>query len=588
MGGEVLDDRDFPLPGDEELEETFDDTDASLRAGARIPDGAPRGLRSGLPRLRMAEAHEFQLGARLVRCHARGNDRPALWVVGEDGSEQRLSFAELSERSNRVANFLRALGVRRGDRVLLMLGNVVPLWEVMLASIKLGAVIIPATTLLARDDLLDRFERGGVRHVVVGAADTAKFADIAGDYTRIVVGGSGARLDQPRGRLRASAEFAPDGPTRADDPMLLYFTSGTTSKPKLVEHSHQSYPGRPPVDDVLARAEGGRRPPQHQLARLGEARLELLLRAVERRRLRVHLQLRTVQRQGGAGDRRPLRRDHAVRAADGLADVDPGGPALVPGQAARGDRRGRAAQPGNHRAGREGLGTHLRDGYGQTETTAQIGNSPGQRLKPGSMGRPLPGFRVALLDPDGNEASEGEISLRLDPRPTGLMLGYKDDPAKTAQVTAGGYYRTGDVAMRDEDGYITYVGRTDDVFKASDYRISPFELESVLIEHAAVAEAAVVPSPDPLRLAVPKAVVMLVAGHEPSAELAEDIFRFARARLAPYKRIRRLEFAELPKTISGKIRRVELRRHEDQMRKEGERGAMEFWEEDFPELKVGA
>ena len=231
---------------------------------------------------------------------------------------------------------------------------------------------------------------------------------------------------------------------------------------------------------------------------------------------------------------------------------------------------------------------HLRDGYGQTETTAQIGNSPGQRLKPGSMGRPLPGFRVALLDPDGNEASEGEISLRLDPRPTGLMVGYKDDPAKTAQVTAGGFYRTGDVAMRDEDGYITYVGRSDDVFKASDYRISPFELESVLIEHASVAEAAVVPSPDPLRLAVPKAVVMLVAGHQPSAELAEDIFRFTRARLAPYKRIRRLEFAELPKTISGKIRRVELRRHEDEMRKEGERGAMEFWEEDFPELKASA
>jgi acetyl-CoA synthetase len=168
------------------------------------------------------------------------------------------------------------------------------------------------------------------------------------------------------------------------------------------------------------------------------------------------------------------------------------------------------------------------------------------------------------------------------------MLGYKDDPAKTAQVMAGGYYRTGDVAARDGDGYITYVGRTDDVFKASDYRISPFELESVLIEHPAVAEAAVVPSPDPLRLAVPKAVVMLVGGYQPSAELAEDILRFVRARLAPYKRIRRIEFAELPKTISGKIRRVDLRRHEEVMRKEDARGPMEFWEEDFPELKVTA
>jgi acetyl-CoA synthetase len=204
------------------------------------------------------------------------------------------------------------------------------------------------------------------------------------------------------------------------------------------------------------------------------------------------------------------------------------------------------------------------------------------------MGRPLPGFRVALLDPDNIDAEEGEIALSLEPRPTGLMLGYKDDPAKTSQVTAGGWYRTGDVASRDADGYITYVGRTDDVFKASDYRISPFELESVLIEHPAIAEAAVVPSPDPLRLAVPKAVVTLVAGHRPSRELAEDILRFARGRLAPYKRIRRLEFAELPKTISGKIRRVELRRHEDQRRKADERGSMEFWEEDFPELKVTA
>ena len=168
------------------------------------------------------------------------------------------------------------------------------------------------------------------------------------------------------------------------------------------------------------------------------------------------------------------------------------------------------------------------------------------------------------------------------------MLGYKDDPRKTAEVMEGGFYRTGDVAASDADGYITYVGRTDDVFKASDYRISPFELESVLIEHEAVAEAAIVPSPDPLRLAVPKAVVLLTVGHEPSAALAQDILRFARTRLAPYKRIRRIEFADLPKTISGKIRRVELRRHEDEMRQQGARGAFEFWEEDFPDLKVSA
>jgi acetyl-CoA synthetase len=233
-------------------------------------------------------------------------------------------------------------------------------------------------------------------------------------------------------------------------------------------------------------------------------------------------------------------------------------------------------------------GLTLRDGFGQTETTAQIGNSPGQKLKLGSMGRPLPGYDVVLLDPDGKEADEGEVSLRLDPRPTGLMIGYKDDPAKTAEVMAGGYYRTGDVAMRDADGYITYVGRADDVFKASDYRISPFELESVLIEHDAVAEAAVVPSPDPVRLAVPKAIVTLTAGYQPGPDLARDILTFVRGRLAPYKRIRRLQFAELPKTISGKIRRVELRKTEEFNRQHDARGELEFWEEDFPELKKSA
>jgi acetyl-CoA synthetase len=192
----------------------------------------------------------------------------------------------------------------------------------------------------------------------------------------------------------------------------------------------------------------------------------------------------------------------------------------------------------------------VRDGYGQTETTAQIGNSPGQPVKPGSMGRPLPGYRVTLLEPgSGRPADTGEISLDLADRPLGLMAGYRDETERDAAATRGGYYRTGDVATRDPDGYITYVGRADDLFKASDYRISPFELESVLIEHEAVAEA--------------------------------EILRHCREHLPPFQRVRRLQFGELPKTISGKIRRVELRGRET-----GEsRAEQEYWEEDFPELK---
>jgi acetyl-CoA synthetase len=240
----------------------------------------------------------------------------------------------------------------------------------------------------------------------------------------------------------------------------------------------------------------------------------------------------------------------------------------------------------------------VRDGYGQTETTAQVGNTPGQPVRPGSMGRPLPGYTVTLIDPvTGEPGGEGEICLPLDPaagRPAGLMTGYQGDPERAAEAMHDGFYHTGDVASMDDDGYITYVGRTDDVFKASDYRISPFELESVLIEHEVVAEAAVVPSPDPVRLAVPKAYVTLTAGAEPSAPLARSILAFARERLAPYKRVRRLEFADLPKTISGKIRRVELRdtehrRHPATPATDGAgdtRGVTEFWEEDFPDLKA--
>ena len=216
---------------------------------------------------------------------------------------------------------------------------------------------------------------------------------------------------------------------------------------------------------------------------------------------------------------------------------------------------------------RSAWGVTIRDGFGQTETTAQVGNPPGQKIKFGSMGRPLPGYRVVLLDAEDKPAEEGEISLDLSDaqlgRPTGLMVRYADSPEKTAEVMRAGHYHTGDVAQRDAEGYITYVGRADDVFKASDYRISPFELESVLIEHPAVAEAAVVPSPDALKLAVPKAFVTLIAGHTADAAMAASILAFCREKLAPYKRIRRIQFTELPKTISGKIRRVELRKTEE-------------------------
>jgi acetyl-CoA synthetase len=516
---------------------------------------------------------------------AEGNERPALWIVEEDGRESKRSFAELSARSNRVANWLRRHGVRRGERILVMLGNEVPLWETMLAAFKLGAVVIPATTLLSPDDLVDRVERGQVRHVVIGAAHTDKFEHLADDVGRIAVGGAPAGWLAFEDAAAESDRFTADGTTHVDDPLLLYFTSGTTSKPKLVLHTHQSYPvghlstmywiGLQPDDRHLnisspgwakhawscffAPWNAGACVFLYNYSRFNAtALLDVLVKYEVTTLCAPPTVWRMLIQQDLAAVKTHLR--------ELIGAGEPLNPEVI-------------------EQVKKAWGITIRDGFGQTETTAQIGNPPGQPIKPGSMGRPLPGYTVALLDADGQPASEGEVALVLgEHRPLGLMAGYAGDAEKTAEVTRDGHYRTGDVARIDSEGYITYVGRADDVFKASDYRISPFELESVLIEHPAVAEAAVVPSPDPLRLAVPKAFVVLVAGQQPGPELARDIFAFTRERLAPYKRIRRLSFADLPKTISGKIRRVELRQAED-ARAEGERLPLEFFDEDFPELK---
>jgi acetyl-CoA synthetase len=515
---------------------------------------------------------------------ARGNDALALWIVNEGGSEHRLSFAEIAERSNRVANHLRALGVKRGDRVRLMLGNVVPLWECMLAAMKLGAVIIPASTLLTRDDLVDRFERGRARHVVTGADNAGKFAEVPGAYTRIAVGDAVAGWHDYEDAYDALPAFAPDGETRAEDPLLLYFTSGTTAKPKLVLHSHQSYPvghlatmywlGLLPGDIHLNISSPGWAKHAYScffapwnagasVFMLNQPRFDApaLLDAIARRRITTFCAPPTVWRMLILEDLKARK----VALREVVSAGEPLNPEVI--------EQVRAA-----------WGLTIRDGYGQTETTLQIGNMPGQALKPGAMGEPAPGYRVRLIDSDGKDRDEAEICLALDPPPLGLMGGYQGDDGAT-QPLAGAVYRTGDVAMRDPDGHFTYVGRADDLFKSSDYRISPFELESALIEHPAVAEAAVVPSPDPRRLAIPKAFVALAQGHAPDRATALSIFAHLRAHLAPFKRVRRLEFADLPKTISGKIRRVELRAAEAARRAAGERSTAEFWEDDFPELR---
>ncbi|MBL1119569.1 AMP-binding protein [Streptomyces sp. 110] len=524
----------------------------------------------------------------------RTGDRTALHIVEEDGGEIRLTFEELRRRSDRAANWLRERGVRAGDRIVVMLGNQVELWETALAAMKLRAVVIPATPLLGPLDLADRIERGRARHVIVRAGDTGKFADVAGDYTRIAVGGAsegwlayedaGTAAITADGAAGATADgaggdepFTPDGPTLATDPLMLYFTSGTTARPKLVEHTHISYPighlstmywiGVEPGDVHLNISSPGWAKHAwsnlfapwnaeatvfvHNYTRFDATRL---MAEMDRCGITTFCAPPTVWRMLIQADLTQLR----TPPREAVAAGEPLNPEVI-----------------EHV--RRAWGVTIRDGFGQTETAVQVANTPGQPLKPGSMGRPTPGFRVVLLDPvTGRPGEEGEICLDLtgsEGRPVGLMTGYEGDEERTAEATAGGYYRTGDIGSRDADGYITYIGRADDVFKASDYKISPFELESALLEHEAVAEAAVVPAPDPVRLAVPKAYIVLAEGWEPGPDTAKALFAHSRAVLAPYKRIRRLEFADLPKTVSGKIRRIELRERTAQG------GGIEFHEE---------
>jgi acetyl-CoA synthetase len=512
---------------------------------------------------------------------AAGNSNPALHIVEEDGSERVQSFAEMSQRSNQAASFLRQRGVRRGDCLLLMLGNEVALWEILLAAMKLGAVVSPATALLTPQDLQDRVDRGRIRHVVAGAASAGKFSGLRGNFTKVVVGGPARDWEPYENSRSASNEFTPDGETRANDPLLLYFTSGTTARPKLVIHTHQSYPvGHLSTMYWIGLQPGDR---HWNISSPGWAKhawscffapwnagatvfifnytrfsARLVLDVLVTHRVTTLCAPPTVWRML---IQEPLSQ-YRVSLREVLSAGEPLNPEVI--------EQVQAA-----------WGLTIRDGYGQTETTAQVGNSPGQPVKPGSMGRPMVGYPVVLLDPEGRRADEGEICLDLADRPIGLTEGYADDEGKTSDAMRDGFYHTGDIARRDADGYLTYVGRADDVFKAADYRLSPFELESALIAHPAVAEAAVVPSPDALRHAVPKAFVALAAGHQPSPELARDILAYARNALAPYKRIRRLEFADLPKTISGKIRRVELRALEQERRTSGVRAPLEFFEEDF-------
>ncbi len=522
---------------------------------------------------------------------AAGNHAAALHLVEEDGSEVKLSYADLADRSRQVANLLADHGLTHGDRVLVMLGNQPELWETMLAAMRLGLVVIPATTLLAGSDLADRFERGGARMVVTNATGAAAVdalaSNVTGDVIKVLIaatdGGATAAGWQPYEAARdRGTSFTPATRPVPSDPLLEYFTSGTTSKPKLVRHTQVSYPighlstmywmGLMPGDVHWTLSSPGWAkhawgcffaPFNAQACVFIYNYTRFDAPAV----LNVLVDHKVTTLCAPPTVWRFLIQEDIAAYDVALRELLSAGEPLNPEVIAQVE---------------QAWGATIRDGYGQTETTAQVGNPPGARVVPGSMGRPMPGYTIALLDPDDEPADEGEIGINItDKRPVAVMDGYADDGDKTAEVMRNGWYHTGDVASRDADGYITYVGRADDVFKASGYRISPFELESVLVEHPAVAEAAVVPSPDELRGFVPKAYVIPAPGYEATAATATEIFSFMRERVSGYKLVRRLEFADLPKTISGKIRRVELRGQEASREGQGPRTEAEFIEADL-------
>ena len=494
----------------------------------------------------------------------------ALWCVEEDGGgERRFTFAQLAEQFRRAAHFLHTLGVRRGDRVLVILPRVPQWWCAMLGLTRLGAVPIPGTVLLTAKDLRYRIETAEVAAVITSGEIAERLSDFTGIKIVVAGGERAGWMDFDEGLRAARADFDPP-PTRADEPGIIYFTSGTTGPPKMVLHTQESY-GRghrvtgeswlccKPHDIHWNLADNGWAKaswsslygPWHMGACIftvdargkfdAASALQTLMRYPITTWCAPPTALRLIVREDLAAYRFPHLR-HCVSAGEPLnAEV------IETWQRA--------------------TGLTIYEGYGQTETVVLIANclARGDTVRPGSMGWPTPGFDLALLDEDLREVPdgvEGEIAVRVAPhRPLGLFREYWRNPEENAARFRGDFYLTGDRATRDADGRYWFVGRADDMIKSAGYRIGPFEVESALVEHPAVLEAAVVAKPDELRGALVKAFVVLRRGAAASEELKRELQEHCKRVTAPYKYPREIEFlAELPKTISGKIRRLELRR----------------------------
>ncbi|HZC04564.1 MAG TPA: AMP-binding protein [Ktedonobacterales bacterium] len=529
-------------------------------------------------------AEDYNFAIDTIGKWAEDPEKLAMLWVGQDGAEERYTFAHFDEQSSRAAHAFEKMGVRKGDRVLLMLPRVVEWWETMLGLMKLGAIGIPCTTLLTPKDIAYRAEVAEAVAFVSDVSGVEKLAQVrdACPTIKVVVsvGDPGEACPEGCVGYHPSVDVASltwyDRRTKASDPCLIYFTSGTVGYPKMVVHSHASYPvghtvvtGRYWLDltpddlvwnlsemgwakaawsnffgpwgngaAIFVQDARGKFDGKATLAALAEYPISVFCAPPTAYRVMVQEDLKAYRLWS-------LR--HCVGAGEPL------NPEVID-------------------AWREGTGLTIRDGYGQTETVLICGNFPTEDVRPGSMGKPSPGFDLAVIDHEGRELGpnkEGDIAVRVQPeRPLGLFKEYWRNPEAMERSFIGEWYLTGDRAYRDADGYFWFVGRADDVIISAGYRIGPFEVESALVEHPAVMESAVVATPDPVRGEIVKAFVILAPGYAASPELATELQDHVKSVTAPYKYPREVEFVtELPKTISGKIRRVELRERERQRKR---------------------
>ncbi len=513
----------------------------------------------------------------------RDRNHLAMIWTNQDGEEKKFTFWDMMIHSNEAANILMKFGIQKGDRVLLMLPRVPEWWILVLGIMKLGAVYSPSPHMLTVKDIAYRIKVGGFKMVITDSENMAKVDEVATQcphlQLRMIVDDKpGEKVPIPWIGYQNELKYPAPVSTKlvsstgrkvlSTDPMLIYFTSGTTKDPKMVLHDYAH-----PLGQTVT-AKFWHDLTEHDVhftvsdtgwAKCGWGKIygQWICGAcifVYDYRTKFHATelLPLIERYGITSFCAPP----TIYRMLIIADMKK----FSFSELRTCTSAGEPLNPEVIRIWREGTGLTIREGYGQTETCCCIATLPGMEVKQGSMGKPVPGWHIQLHDDDGNEVVKGDIgkiAVSLKPRPVGLVKEYLNNPEENAAMFVNGWYYTGDKARIDDDGYYWFVGRNDDVIKSSGYRISPFEVESTLLEHPAVKESAVVGSPDEIRGMVIKAFILLHDGYPPTEKLAKEIQEYVKRTTAPYKYPRLIEFLpELPKSFSGKIRRGELRERE--------------------------